>query len=79
MGLIREQILIGTRKGIEIMQSSEARKRFVDVMIKHGTRTTANFEAVMSLARVLSQAEDIGFKLDPDSVERALKSVLGVD
>ena len=55
---------------------SEAKKRFVDTMLKHSTQVTANFEAVMSLAHTLSQAETVGFKIEPDSVEKALKNIL---
>lgn len=58
---------------------SEAKKRFINTMLKRSAQTAANFEAVMSLARTLSQAEQVGYKIDPSSVEKAIKNVLGVD
>ena len=61
------------------MGRSEAKARFINVGLKYDDKVIDNFEAYMALARVLSQAEDVGFKLEPDSVERAVKSVLGVD
>ena len=58
---------------------SEARKRFLEVALVHGLRASENFEALMALANEIVRAEGIGFKLDPDSVERAVRNVLGVD
>ena len=58
---------------------SEARKRFLEVALVHGLRTNENFEAVITLMQEIVRAESLGFKLDPDSVEMALKNVLGVE
>lgn len=59
-------------------KQSEARKRFLEVALVHGLRATENFEALMTLANEIVRAEAVGFKLDPDSVETAVKNVLGV-
>ena len=61
------------------MANTEARKRFIDVMLAHSTRATENFEIIMKMASRLYQAEAVGFKLDPDSVEKALKNIMGVE
>ena len=61
------------------MSKSDARERFMKTILKYNTRTTENFEIVMKMANRLYQAEAVGFKLDPDSVEKALKNILGVD
>lgn len=61
------------------MVQSEAKKRFLEIALVHGLRATENFEALMTLANEIVRAESLGFKLDPDSVEKAVKNVLGVD
>ncbi len=61
------------------MQTSEAKSRFLDVAFSNNTRAVANFEALVTLAQLLYQAENVGFKIDPDSVEKAVKNILGVD
>lgn len=61
------------------MAKNEARERFMQTMLKYNVKATANFEIVMKMASRLYQAEAVGFKLDPDSVEKALKNILGVD
>lgn len=58
---------------------SEARKRFLEIALVHGLRASENFEALMALANEIVRAESVGFKLDPDSVEHAVKNVLGVN
>lgn len=58
---------------------SEARKRFLEVALVHGLRATENFEALMAMANEIVRAEACGFKLDPDSVEKAVKNLLGVN
>ena len=58
---------------------SEARKRFLEVGLVHSVKAQENFEAYMALARAIIEAEAVGFKLDPDSVENAVKNVLGVE
>lgn len=60
-------------------QQSEAKKRFLDITFKHSTRSVDNFAQLMALAEMIVKAEGVGFKLDPDSVEKAVKNVLGVD
>lgn len=60
-------------------QQSEARRRFLEVAMRYSTRSTANFDALIDLAKRIYEAESVGFKLDPDSVETALKHVLGVN
>ena len=60
-------------------QSTEARERFLKTAFAHGTRTTEYFDALFELAKRIAQAEEVGFRIDPDSVEKAVKNVLGVD
>lgn len=60
-------------------QQSEARKRFLEVALVHGLRASENFEALMAMAQEIVRAETVGFKIDPDSVERAVKNLLGVN
>ena len=59
-------------------KQSEARKRFVAVALRYSTRVAENFEVFISLAQRIFEAENVGFRIDPDSVEKALKNVLGV-
>ena len=60
-------------------QQSEARKRFLEVALVHGLRACENFESLMAMAQEIVRAESVGFKIDPDSVERAVKNLLGVN
>ena len=60
-------------------QSTPARERFLITAFAHSTRAVENFEALFALARRITEAEAVGFKIDPDSVEEAVKRVLGVD
>ena len=62
-----------------MVQQSEAKKRFLEIALVHGLRAAENFEALMALAQEIVRAEAMGFKLDPDSVEKAVKNILGVD
>ena len=57
---------------------SQAKERFLLVTYKHNVKTIDNFEAIAKLAQMIADAEAVGFKLDPDSVEEAVKRVLGV-
>ena len=61
------------------MKQSEAKKRFLEIALVHSVRATENFEALMTLANEIVKAEAVGFKIDPDSVEQAVKNVLGVN
>ena len=61
------------------MGRSEAKARFINTGLKYDDKVNDNFEAFMVLAKALSDAEAVGFKLDPDSVEKAVKNVLGVN
>ena len=58
---------------------SDARKRFLEVGLVNSVKAQENFEAYMALAKAIIDAEAVGFKLDPDSVEKAVKNVLGVE
>ena len=69
----------GLRKEQIMAQQSEARKRFLEVALVHGLRASENFEALMAMAQEIVRAETVGFKIDPDSVERAVKNLLGVN
>ena len=60
------------------MAQSEARTRFIEIALTSSKGASDNFEALMALANEIVRAEGVGFKLDPDSVERAVKNVLGV-
>ena len=60
-------------------KQTEARKRFIDVAMKYSAHVTENFEVFILLAKRIYEAENVGFRLDPDSVETALKNVLGVN
>ncbi len=60
-------------------QSTPARERFLITTFAHSTRSVENFEALMELARRICEAEAVGFKIDPDSVEKAVKDILAVD
>ena len=71
--------LFGIRRGIEMERSTDARKRFISVALRYNNRVTENFEAFITLAQRIYEAENIGFRIDPDSVEKALKNVLGVE
>ena len=61
------------------MEQSKAKKIFLETMMQYPTRATENFNTIMTLANILSKAEAVGFKLDPESVEKALKNVMAVD
>lgn len=61
------------------MNNSSARKRFLEIAMHYDARTAENFHAIIELANILYKAESVGFTLDPDSVEMAVKHVLGVD
>lgn len=61
------------------LAQSEARKRFLEIALVHGLRASENFEALMTMANEIVRAEAVGFKIDPDSVERAVKNLLGVN
>ena len=69
----------GLRKEQIMAQQSEARKRFLEVALIHGLRASENFEALMAMAQEIVRAEAVGFKIDADSVERAVKNLLGVN
>ena len=53
-------------------QQSEARKRFLEIALVHGLRASENFETLTTMAQEIVRAEAVGFKIDPDSVERAV-------
>ena len=59
--------------------NDEARRRFLRIAMAHNTKTVANFNADLELAKRIVDAEMIGLKIDPDSVEYALKNILGVE
>ena len=60
-------------------KTSPARERFLLTTFAHSTRAVENFHALIELATRIVEAEAVGFKLDPESVETAVKTVLGVD
>ena len=60
-------------------QASEARKRFMDVTLNNSSRTVENFKVILTMANEIVKAEACGFVIDPDSVEKAVKNVLGVN
>lgn len=59
-------------------KQSEARKRFLEVAMRYSTRATANFSALIELAKRIYDAESVGLVLEPNSVEEAVKNILGV-
>jgi len=58
---------------------SDAKDRFIKAIVAHSARATENFDALMTLADRLVKAETVGYKLDPSSVEKAVKNIMGVD
>lgn len=60
-------------------KSTPARERFLLTTFAHSTRAVENFPTLIELASRIVDAEAVGFKLDPESVEKAVKRVLGVD
>lgn len=60
-------------------KSTPARERLLLTSFKYSTKSVENFEALFALAKRITEAEAVGFKLDPDSVEEAVKRVLGVE
>ena len=59
-------------------KNTEARKRFLETAFLNSVRATEYFSALMKLAQRIYEAEEVGFVIDPDSVERAVKNVLGI-
>ena len=60
-------------------QKTPAREKFLLTTYAYRSRTVENWEAVITLAKRIYEAESAGFRIDPDSVERALKRALGVE
>ena len=58
---------------------SEAKKRFIEIAMRYSTRAVANFGALIELAKRVYEAESVGMVLEPNSVEEAVKNVLGVN
>lgn len=61
------------------VNNSEAKAAFLNTTFKYANRTVANWETLIDMARRISEAESVGYIIDPVSVEKAVKSVLGVD
>ena len=60
-------------------KNSEAKERFLSTVYEHSTRAIENSNKLIDLAKKIVEAEDVGFVIDPDSVENAVKRIMGVD
>ena len=58
--------------------NDEAKKRLMKVANDYPARLVDNFSAVIELAKRIADADSVMLKIDPDSVEEAVKNVLGV-
>lgn len=58
--------------------NDEAKKRLIHTMHMFPNQMVENYDALIELARRISEVDSVMIKLDPESVERAARNILGV-